>query len=158
MNEHVALTAREAGYDADFFEWTVRQTDLLRSGRLDLLDVDNLAEEIESLGNSDRRGAVSHMAVLIEHLLKLRFSADVEPRQVWRRSVGNARVAVDLIFDDSPSLRGRRKDLFDKAWRFGLSKARNGVTPAEAKTLANVAASPLFTVDEALDPDFFFEA
>ncbi len=157
MNEHVVLTAREAGYDADFFEWTVRQTDLLRSGRLDLIDVVNLAEEIESLGNSDRRGAVSHMAVLIEHLLKLRFSADVEPRRAWRSSVAKARVAVALIFDDSPSLRGRRKDLFDKAWHLGVTYACRGVTPVEADAIA-AAASPLFTVDEALDPDFFFEA
>ena len=42
-------------YDDDFFAWTQEQARLLRAGELTAVDVENLAEEIESVGRSDRR-------------------------------------------------------------------------------------------------------
>ena len=62
-------------YERDFCHWTAEQAAALRAAaarRLDLaLDFENLAEEIESLGRSDRRALVSHIKRVIEHLLKL---------------------------------------------------------------------------------------
>jgi Domain of unknown function DUF29 len=49
------MSRNAAGYDEDFYAWTVEQARLLRSGKLSSLDVENLAEEIESLGRSDKR-------------------------------------------------------------------------------------------------------
>ena len=46
-------------YDQDFYQWTQEQAALLREGAWQDLDVINLAEEIESLGKSDRR-ALEH--------------------------------------------------------------------------------------------------
>lgn len=37
-------------YDTDFVRWTDEQVAALRAGRADLLDLQDLAEEIESLG------------------------------------------------------------------------------------------------------------
>src|ERR1700740_3279226 len=42
---------------------------------------------------------------MIQHLVKLAHSPAVEPRAGWRRTTRQARVEVDLILDDSPSLR-----------------------------------------------------
>lgn len=42
-------------YDQDFYAWTQRQVELLRSGRLGELDIENLIEEIESLGKQERQ-------------------------------------------------------------------------------------------------------
>src|SRR6266540_2033959 len=47
-------------YDTDFYQWTQEQAARLREGALSDLDVINLAEEIESLGKSDRRALGSH--------------------------------------------------------------------------------------------------
>jgi Domain of unknown function DUF29 len=44
----------------------------LRSGELSAIDVGNIAEEIESMGRSDRRELRSRLAVLVTHLLKWR--------------------------------------------------------------------------------------
>jgi hypothetical protein len=48
--------------ETDYARWCAEQGALLRSGRLDSVDRENLAEEIESLGRSERREVESRMA------------------------------------------------------------------------------------------------
>lgn len=155
MNEHVALKPREAGYDTDFYAWAMQQAELLRAGRLDLVDIENIAEEIESLGRSDRRAVGSHLVVLIEHLLKLKYSEEDHPRGKWRQSVRNARRETRLILQDSPSLYAQRDTLFAESWRYGVEEAKSGVSEIEATLIQLAASKPAFTIDQALDPDFF---
>jgi T5SS/PEP-CTERM-associated repeat protein len=57
-------------YEEDFYGWTVEQSRLLRSGELSAIDVGNIAEEIESMGRSERRELKSQLVVLVAHLLK----------------------------------------------------------------------------------------
>src|SRR5437667_4006458 len=59
-----------ADYEEDFYAWTVEQARLLRSGEFSSVDVANVAEEIESLGRSDKRDLESRLTVLMMHLLK----------------------------------------------------------------------------------------
>lgn len=97
-------------YDEDFVRWTEVQAEGLRraaSQRSDLpLDWDNLAEEVASLGRSQRRELRSRIAVIIEHLLKLAHSPSAEPRSGWIETVGRERREVERLLEDSPSLRG----------------------------------------------------
>lgn len=153
MNEHVALKPDEVGYDSDFYEWTRRQADLLRAGRLDLVDIDNIAEEIESLGKRDRRGIESQLVRLIAHLLKLQVSDDRQPRGGWKETVLDARLQIELALRDSPSLRRIVPDLCARQWRHGLQAAVAGLTRAEER--ARAASLPPFSDLQMLDPDFF---
>ncbi len=57
-------------YETDFYSWTVEQSKRLRLGKFDGLDLDNLAEEIESLGKQQRDELENRLGVLIGHLLK----------------------------------------------------------------------------------------
>ena len=54
-------------YDTDLYEWTKEQADALRRRAANELDWDNLAEEIESLGNSERREIRSRLKNLLVH-------------------------------------------------------------------------------------------
>jgi hypothetical protein len=54
-------------YDKDVFAWASEQVSLLRSGRLSEIDVDHIAEEIESVGNSQKRELVNRLTVLLQH-------------------------------------------------------------------------------------------
>lgn len=65
-------------YEADYAQWCAEQGALLREGRLSDLDRENLAEEIESLGRSDKREIRSRLGNLLLHLLKWQFN----PRSV----------------------------------------------------------------------------
>jgi len=95
-------------YDEDFVAWSKQQAEALRSaartGSNQLLDWENLAEEIESLGRSDRRGLASRIATVIEHFVKLACSPAREPRQGWRQTIRRERIEIELVLKDSPSL------------------------------------------------------
>jgi Domain of unknown function DUF29 len=46
-------------YEQDYYAWTLQQAELLRSRQLDCADLDNIAEEIESMGCGEKRELVS---------------------------------------------------------------------------------------------------
>src|SRR2546428_80611 len=60
-------------YHTDFYLWTQDQAALLREGKVQALDLDNLAEEIESLGKSQRHELEHRLDGLLMHLLKWRY-------------------------------------------------------------------------------------
>lgn len=57
-------------YSRDFCAWATEQAALLRAGRLADADIENIAEEIESMGRSEKRELVNRLTVLLTHLLK----------------------------------------------------------------------------------------
>ena len=57
-------------YDTDFYAWANEQAALLRAGRLSEADIENVAEEIESMGKSEKRELISRLTILLLHLLK----------------------------------------------------------------------------------------
>ena len=97
-------------YEQDFFRWTEEQARALRAAasmRVNApLDWENLAEEIESLGRSDRRELASRIQAVIEHLMKLQASSAADPRRGWATTVRRERAAIRRLLNDSPSLRG----------------------------------------------------
>lgn len=103
-------------YDRDFVLWTEEQAALLRNakGSNVPLDWENLAEEIESLGKSDRREIRSQVTRILRHLLKLAVSAATRPRQGWESTISDARVEIEGVLDDSPSLRREIADVIAK--------------------------------------------
>lgn len=106
-------------YEEDFVRWTAEQAALLRRAKgADLpLDWDNLAEEIESLGRSDRRELRSQITLLLHHLLKLESSPPTEPRGGWQNTIQNARDAIEALLEDSPSLRNEVEGIIAKQIR-----------------------------------------
>jgi hypothetical protein len=94
-------------YDRDFVLWTEEQaTQLRRCKNSNLpLDWENLAEEIESLGKSDRRGVASQLRRILRHLLKMEASPAAGPRAGCRSTILDARAEIEDILRDSPSLR-----------------------------------------------------
>ncbi len=103
-------------YDRDFVLWTEAQAAALRSGGNSNLPLDrhNLAEEIESLGKSDRRELRSQIRRILHHLLKLEASPAEGPRAGWRATISEARNEIEGLLDDSPSLRRQIDDLIGK--------------------------------------------
>jgi hypothetical protein len=96
-------------YDEDFFLWSKAQAEALRAAGRGAtnqpIDWENLAEEIESLGKSDRRELRGQIYRIIRHLAKWQFSPVVDPRGGWRDSTDDARKQAELVLADSPSLR-----------------------------------------------------
>jgi hypothetical protein len=102
-------------YRTDLALWSAQQADALRSaargGSNAAVDWDNVAEEIESLGASERRRLASHIRTVIEHLMKLQASPAQDPRNGWRETVIRARADIGEVLDDNPSLRREVPDI-----------------------------------------------
>jgi hypothetical protein len=99
-----------SGYDTDLLEWSERQADLLRrlgAGEKvnNQVDWENIAEEIESLGQSERRSLAKYIRTVIEHLAKLEASPASEPRIGWRETIMRTRLDIQDLLKSSPSLR-----------------------------------------------------
>jgi Domain of unknown function DUF29 len=94
-------------YDRDFFLWTQEQAAVLREARKSNLplDWDNLAEEIASLGTSQRTELNSQVRRILRHLFKLDASPAADPRAGWRTTVRDARIEIEDLLEGSPSLR-----------------------------------------------------
>lgn len=90
-------------YESDFYLWALAQAEALRAGRLEELDLANLAEEVEGLAAATKSAVRSRTRTIMEHLLKLEYSPAVEPRRGWRATVRRAR--QDLEDDLTASLR-----------------------------------------------------
>jgi Domain of unknown function DUF29 len=91
-------------YDVDFFEWTAHMAELLRAGRFDELDIENLAEEIEDLGKRDRKAVRSQLVRMLMHMIKQQVQPERDGSS-WRASIVNARLEIQQDIEDSPSLR-----------------------------------------------------
>jgi hypothetical protein len=90
-------------YGADFFEWTQASAELLRQGRLDEADLQHIAEEIEDMGERDRREMRSGLTISIAHLLQGHLQPERRGLSL-RRTITEQRRQLTLVFRDSPSL------------------------------------------------------
>src|SRR5690348_6101090 len=96
-------------YDEDFYKWTQRTAELLREGRIEELDRDHAAEEIAEMGNRDRREVLNRLRVLITHLLKWRIQPGYRGSS-WIATINEQRDQLELVLEDSPSLRRYAED------------------------------------------------
>ena len=74
-------------YEQDFYVWTEVQAEHLRARRFEALDLENVIEEVDGLGRSEKGRVLNNASVVLEHLLKLQHSPAQEPRNAWRASV-----------------------------------------------------------------------
>ena len=136
-------------YDDDFFAWTQEQARLLRDGELSDVDAENLAEEIESMGRSDRREIRSRLTVLLAHLLKWQFQLSGRLTS-WSRTIREQRSQIELVLGDSPSLRSFAAETIGEAY----PKAR--LDAADETELSQSAFPDVcpYTPDEVFSEDF----
>ena len=92
--------------DSDYAAWIEHQVAALKAGRFVDLDVDDLADEVESLAKRDFKKLRGHLRVILTHMLKWDFQP--ERRDVsWRRSINASRDRVWGELASSPSFRPR---------------------------------------------------
>lgn len=109
-------------YDVDFFLWSQTQANLLREGKMDNLDYENLIEEIESLGRSEKRTLRSYLEKLMMHLLKTQFQPERNGRS-WQLSIKNARRDFLDTLSENPSLKHKLSDIVLKAYESARNRA-----------------------------------
>ncbi|MBP2290868.1 DUF29 domain-containing protein [Azospirillum rugosum] len=109
-------------YDRDFYAWANEQAALLRAGKLDAADIEHIAEEIESMGRSEKRELVNRLAVLLLHLLKWQFQPGLRGNS-WRLSVEEQRYRLGSHLADNPSLKSKLDEAISDAYRLASIEA-----------------------------------
>jgi len=113
-------------YDRDFYGWTQEQAGLLRRARAERintdLDLENLAEEIQSLGKEQAHALRSSYIVLLVHLLKWAYQAPKRTRS-WKLTIERERDNIALRLEDNPGLKSQQSRLFEQAYRLARREA-----------------------------------
>lgn len=103
------------GYDKDFYGWIQEQAALLRSGRFNEIDIENLIEEVETMGRSEKRALESRIAVLLLHMLKWQYQPARRGKS-WKCSIDVQRKNFQKILKENPGLKPLIADIVADAY------------------------------------------
>lgn len=135
-------------HDHDFYAWTQNQAQLLRGGQFDGLDIQQIAEELEDMGRSEKRALESRLEVLIMHLLKWQYQPNLRSRS-WQLTIREQRLRVQNLLEDNPSLQPYLSQRLDKI--YGLA-----VIAAERETGLNLFPETCpYEIEQILSENFF---
>jgi len=111
-------------YEQDILLWVEDTVNKLKNHDFTNLDIDNLIEEVESLGISQKKELISRLMVLLEHLLKRLYVDLPYDYNGWERTIRNQRSEIDLLISQVPSLQSRWDISFDDTWKRALAKVK----------------------------------
>ena len=111
-------------YEQDILLWVEETVAKLRAHDFENLDLDNLIEEVESLGISQKKELISRLITLIEHLLKRLYVDIPYDFNGWERTIRNQRNELQVLLKQVPSLKTRWNDSFTDAWEIALKTVR----------------------------------
>ncbi|KJU82600.1 protein containing DUF29 [Candidatus Magnetobacterium bavaricum] len=149
---HDDTLAASALYEVDFYQWVFYNADLLRQGRFAEIDIENIVEELESMGKNNKRELLNRLMVLIKHLLKWQYQPKRRSRS-WSTTIDNQRSDVKRLLEDSPSLKNNIETVIAK--EFIEAKRKFEVeTGINANTLPETCP---YTFEQLMDYGFLPE-
>jgi Domain of unknown function DUF29 len=139
-------------YDIDYQLWLAHTISQLKAQDFSQIDLENLIEEIESLGRSEKHAISSYLMRLCEHLLKIKYWESEREMCLrgWKREVINFRLQIQEELEASPSLKTFLQDIFIKQYKNGRKLFLN----ASELNASLIPQEPDFTLEQALDEDW----
>jgi hypothetical protein len=136
-------------YDKDFYAWALHNAELIRQGKLSEVDLEHVAEEIESIGRSDKRELINRFAILLSHLLKWHYQPERRGNS-WKYTIKTQRFEVVELLKDSPSL----KYELDKQLYYAYEKALLLTVEQTGLSQDTFPITCPFSLNQALDNNF----
>lgn len=151
---HIRLRTPPSGetdhcYGEDFHAWCISQAAALKTKNWQDLDFDHLAEEVESLGKSERREISSRLGVLLMHLLKYAMQPEAHSNS-WRASILEQRQKISQSLRDNPSLRSYPSQILDTCYQDAADLASEETGIAQS----GFPEKCPFTIEQILDRTF----
>lgn len=140
-------------YASDYQGWLAQTARLIRERRWQDLDAEHLADEVEDLGKSERRGVTSQLTRLLFHLLKWRFQ-QIRRSDSWRDSIADARLQIQLAIEDSPSLATYPTTQLDTCY----NKARRSAARQTGLAADHFPDACPFAIEDVLNEDWLPDA
>lgn len=144
--------SRSSLYDEDILLWSEQQAAAVRrlGERPSLvpndLDIENVAEEIESVGRSELAAVQSYLRLILLHLLKIVAEPDSQAVPHWRGEIAGFHAGMRDRY--SPSMR-QRIDL-DAVWRSAREQSLLSYGEAQNERLAAIPEACPFALDDLL--------
>lgn len=110
----------------------------MRAGRFLEANIANIAEEIETLGRSEKRELINRLAVLLTHLLKWRYQPAGRGNSRWTTIKEQRQRLADHVAEN-PSLRATLPDSIANAYR--LPGSPHPGRPAGKRTFSQLPAT-----------------
>ncbi|CAD5964604.1 DUF29 domain-containing protein [Planktothrix agardhii 1029] len=142
-------TAITSLYDRDFYLWLQTTINILKEGKFAEVDLENLLEELESMGRSDKNALKSNLKVLLMHLLKYKYQPE-KLTNSWVYTIREHRQRLRDTFKTSPSLYRFFEDIFNESYQ----DARELAADETGLSINLFPTESPFTVEEVLNPDF----
>lgn len=145
-------------YEKDFYAWVYHNIELVKAKKWDEIDADILIDELESMAKRDRHELVSHLMILIAHLLKWQFQFKQLSKKwqefdgkSWQRSITEQRIQIQEQLKMSPSLKPYFDDAIDKAYPNALKMA---IKETKLPKTTFPDACP-YSIEQLLNDDFY---
>lgn len=135
-------------YDQDFSLWIETTVEKLKQKQLDHLDWENLIEEIESLGKSEKTALQSNLRILLMHLLKWQYQPERRSNS-WSYTITEHNIRINKAFKDSPSLERYFAEIFDDCYQ----DARKLATKETGLDINLFPANCPFSQEDVLNSD-----
>jgi hypothetical protein len=137
-------------HENDFYAWTQEQANLLKTGQLHQIDWQNIAEEIEDMGRSEKRQLESRLEILIMHLLKWQFQPNLRSRS-WQLTIKEQRLRLEKLVQKNPSLQPNLTEAIEDVYPLATISA-------ERETgLSSFPETCPYNLAEILSPEFLPE-
>jgi hypothetical protein len=145
-------------YMDDFDAWCELQIAALKKHKGNLsaeIDAEHIAEELQLMLHRERRMAEAQVIRVIEHLLKLQYATEHEPKgHVWWRAVHGARSALDTFV--TPSLRPRLEPELPEFYHWAREHAKCALYDIDQISLGeSLPETCPYTFDQILDEDWW---
>jgi hypothetical protein len=140
-------------YDQDFNLWLETTVNQLKNRQLDQLDYENLIEEIEAMGKSQKHALESNLIIILMHLLKYQYQPEKRSNS-WRYTIREHRRRLLRSLEDSPSLKPYLAERFNNCYDYAMKEAADE-TGLSRDIFPN--ENP-FSLEETLDFDFLPDA
>ena len=109
-------------YEKDILGWVEEQVGLLKNKQWDKLDLENLIDEVESVGSSFRDAIGSYFEVLLTHMLKWHYQKSMRSNS-WKGSIRNSQKRIKKIVKENPGQKPFMKNLFENSYEDALEIA-----------------------------------
>jgi len=136
-------------YNTDFYAWTIEQAERLKTGQWEHLDIENLVEEIESLGKREKQELRNRFRVLLGHLLKWQYQPDQRSNS-WRSTIREQRRRIIQHLEENPSLQPYLPEALQAGYEDGVDLAIQETNLPE-ESFPTICP---YTLDQALDAEF----
>ncbi len=136
-------------YQEDYYGWLQENAQLIREKRFSEIDVENIVEELESMGKSEKRELSNRLTILLMHLLKWQYQT-VKRSTSWRNTIAVQRIDIRELLGDSPSL---KSEILDKI-AVAYEKAKLATEIETGIEKQNFPAECPFSLEQILDETF----